>query len=152
MSKSEMYVGMDVAQDQQDIRIDGETQPWTVTHNAKGLEVLCARLASIRPARIVLEATGGWETAVVLALTAAGHAVVVANPRQVRDLARSTGQLAKTDTLDARILACFARVIQLPVPPLAGRPDPAVTGSGGPASPSRGDQSPAPGLVSSRCP
>ena len=68
-----------------------------------------------------MEATGGLETEVAVALSAAGHAVVVANPRQVRACARATGQLAKTDALDAQILARFAAVIQPPARPLPDR-------------------------------
>ncbi len=68
-----------------------------------------------------MEATCGLETKVAVAPSAAGHAVVVANPRQVRDFAPATGQLAKTDTMDAQILARFAAVIQPPLRPLPDR-------------------------------
>jgi len=81
---------------------------------------LVERLQALHPALIVLEATGGWERAVTSALATAGLPVVVVNPRQVRDCARATGQLAKTEALDARALAHFADVIR-PTP--RPRPD-----------------------------
>ena len=118
MSKPEVFVGIDVAQPHLDVAIAGEDTVWRVSHDAAGLTQLCARLAAAAPAQIVMEATGGLETEVAVALSTAGHAVVVANPRQVRDFARATGQLAKTDTLDAQILARFAAVIQPPARPL----------------------------------
>jgi transposase len=77
-----------------------------------GIRDLVARCQTLGPALIVLEATGGYEAAVVAALATAGLAVVVANPRQVRDFAKATGQLAKTDALDAQVLACFAERVR----------------------------------------
>ena len=121
MSKPEFFVGIDVAQPHLDVAIAGEGTVWRVSHDAAGLTELCARLVAAAPAQIVMEATGGLETEVAVALSAAGHAVVVANPRQVRDFARATGQLAKTDTLDAQVLARFAAVIQPPARPLPDR-------------------------------
>ena len=107
-----------MAQQHLDVAIAGEDTVWRVSHDGAGLTELRARLAAAAPAQIVMEATGGLETEVAVALSTAGHAVVVANPRQVRDFARATGQLAKTDTLDAQILARFAAVIQPPLRPL----------------------------------
>ena len=121
MSKPEFFVGIDVAQPHLDVAIAGEDTVWRVSHDAAGLTELCARLVAAAPAKIVMEATGGLETEVAVALSATGHAVVVANPRQVRDFARATGQLAKTDTLDAQLLARFAAVIQPPARPLPDR-------------------------------
>ncbi len=107
-----------MAQHHLDVAIAGEDAVWRVSYDAAGLTELCVRLAAAAAAQIVLEATGGLETEVTVALSAAGHAVVVANPRRVRACARATGQLAKTDTLDAQILARFAAVIQPPLHPL----------------------------------
>ena len=121
MSKPEFFVGIDVAQLHLDVAIAGEDAGWRVSYDAAGLTELCVRLAAAAPAQIVLEATGGLETEVTVALSAAGHAVVVANPRQVRDFARATGQLAKTDALDAQVLARFAAVMQPPLRPLPDR-------------------------------
>ena len=121
MSEPEFFVGIDVAQPHLDVAFAGEDTVWRVSYDAAGLTELCARLVTAAPAQIVMEATGGLETEVAVALSAAGHAVVVANPRQVRDFARATGQLAKTDALDAQLLARCAAVIQPPARPL---PDP----------------------------
>jgi transposase len=81
-----------------------------------------AQLRRLAPVRIVLEATGGLEVALAGALAADGLPVVVVNPRQVRDFARAIGQLAKTDALDAQILAHFAEVIRPQIRPLSPMP------------------------------
>ncbi len=110
MSKPEIFVGIDVAQPHLDVAIAFEDAVWRVSHDA-----------AVLPAQIVMEATGALETDAAVAQSTAGHTVVVVNPRQVRDFARATGQLAKTDTLDAQILARFAAVIQPPARPLPAR-------------------------------
>src|SRR4029077_15081152 len=84
---------------------------------------LIAELIALRPALIVLEATGGLERPVVNALQAVGLPVVVVNPRQVRDFAKALGQLAKTDRLDARVLAHFAAAIKPPLRPIKSVPE-----------------------------
>ena len=91
LSKPEFLVGIEVAQPHLDVAIAGEDAVWRVSYNAEGLTELCDRLAAAAPAQVVMEATGGLETEVAVALSAAGHAAVVANPRQVRDFARATG-------------------------------------------------------------
>jgi transposase len=106
------FIGIDVAKAQLDIAIRPSGERWAVPHDAGDIMTLVERLQALHPALIVLEATGGWERAVTSALATAGLPVVVVNPRQVRDLARATGQLAKTDALDARALAHFADVIR----------------------------------------
>jgi transposase len=106
------FIGIDVAKAQLDIAIRPSGERWAVPHDAGDIMTLVERLQALHPALIVLEATGGWERAVTSALATAGLPVVVVNPRQVRDLARATGQLAKTDALDARALAHFAEVIR----------------------------------------
>ena len=78
---------------------------WAVTNGEAGIAALVTRLQAIDPQLMVLEATGGYQQAVVAALAAAGRPIVVVNPRQARDVAKATGQLAKTDGLDARALA-----------------------------------------------
>ena len=95
--------GIDAAQTHLDVAIAGEDAVWRVSYDAADLTELCVRLE------------------VAVALSAAGHAVVVANPRQIRDFARATGQLAKTDALDAHLLARFAAAIQPPLRPLPDR-------------------------------
>jgi len=92
---------------------------FSLTHDETGVGQLVARLRELGPRLIVLEATGGYEVTVAVALAAAGLPLVVANPRQIRDFARATGQLAKTDRLDARATALFAEAVRPAVRPLA---------------------------------
>ena len=96
-----------------------ELRRWTVLNDAGGVEALVRRLSPVLPTLIVLESTGGYEVLCKAALGAASLPVVVVNPRQVRDFARATGQLAKTDRLDADVLARFADVVRPVVRPLA---------------------------------
>jgi transposase len=107
MSK-EAFVGIDVSKASLDVVVRPENSRWTESNDEEGLSRLVGRLAELQPALIVLEATGGYHLAVTAALAAEGLPVVVVNPRQVRDFARSVGRLAKTDSLDAAILAEFA--------------------------------------------
>ena len=106
------FVGIDVAKAQLDIALRPSGERWAVPNDASGVATLVDRVQALHPTLIVLEATGGLERAVTSALATAGLPVVVVNPRQVRDFARATGQLAKTDALDARALAHFADVIR----------------------------------------
>jgi transposase len=112
MSDVPCFVGIDGAKAQLDIALRPSGERWAVPNDASGVAALVARAQTLNPTRIVLEATGGLERAVTSALATAGLPVVVVNPRQVRDFARATGQLAKTDALDARVLAHFADVIR----------------------------------------
>lgn len=106
------FVGIDVAKAQLDIAVRPSGERWAVPNDAGGVVTLVERLQALHPTLIVLEATGGLERAATVALATAGLPVVVVNPRQARDFARATGQLAKTDALDARALAHFADVIR----------------------------------------
>lgn len=101
-------VGIDVAKDELVIAVRPSLAEWTVANAASGIEALTTRLAALAPACVVLEATGGYERACAAALATAGLPVAVVNPRQVRDFAKATGQRAKTDRLDAAVLALFA--------------------------------------------
>jgi transposase len=112
MKLAGVFVGIDVAKAALVVATRPESVSWTAANDAVGIARTLERLRSVQPGLIVLEATGGYETAVVAALVAAGLPVVVVNPRQVRDFGRSTGQLAKTDTLDADLLALFAERVQ----------------------------------------
>lgn len=112
------FVGIDVAKDELVIALAPTGEVFTVRNAAAEVAALTARLQKVRPTRIVLEATGGYETLVATTLAAAGLPVAVVNPRQVRDFARSTGQLAKTDAIDAKVLAAFAQAVQVEVRPL----------------------------------
>src|SRR6266540_6591436 len=108
-------VGVDVAKDRRDVAVRPSGEAWSEANDDAGVRALVARLRPLGPTLIVCEATGGFERAAIAALAAAGFPVVVANPRQVRDFARATGQLAKTDRLDAQILAQFAATVR-PIP------------------------------------
>ena len=106
------FVGIDVAKAQLDIAVRPSGERWAVSNDADGVVTLVEQLQLLHPILIVLEATGGLERVATAALATAGLPVVVVNPRQARDFARATGQLAKTDALDARALAHFADVIR----------------------------------------
>ena len=106
------FVGIDVSKSQLDVAVRPSGETWAVAHDEAGLSALVARLRPLGPTLIVLEATGGLEVALAGALAAATLPVVVVNPRQVRDFARSTGALAKTDRLDAQSLARFAEAVR----------------------------------------
>ena len=115
---TDVNVGIDVAQRRLDVAVHPTGAAWTVRRTRGGLHRLRDRLAALQPTRVVLEASGGYERAVVTAL--ADLPVVVVNPRQVRDFARALGTLAKTDQLDARVLARFAAEVRPPRrPPLS---------------------------------
>jgi transposase len=113
---AEIFVGMDVSQGCVDVAVRPGTA-FQITQDERGIAEAVERLQAVQPTLIVLEATGGLEVPLTGALAAAGLPVVVINPRQVRDFARATGQLAKTDRLDAQILARFAEAIRPPRPP-----------------------------------
>ncbi len=117
MSAPQFFVGIDVAKAQLDIALRPTGERRAVANDEPGIAALVARLQAVQPTLIVLEATGGSQWAVVAALAAAGLPVAVVNPRQTRDFAKATGQLAKTDALDARALAhCAEAVRPLPRP------------------------------------
>lgn len=111
MTTEPVYVGMDVSKATIDI-CASEDEAWQVANDDRSMDQLCARIAALRPALVVLEATGGYELRAAGALAAAHLPVAVVNPRQVRSYARSVGQLAKTDRIDARILVRFAAAVR----------------------------------------
>ena len=118
MEQEVTYVGVDVAKAQLDVAVRPSGARWTVSHDEAGIPQLVARLKTQAPVMVLLEASGGLELPLVAALAAEAVPVVVVNPRQVRDFARATGKLAKTDALDAAVLAHFAAVVRPPVRPL----------------------------------
>jgi transposase len=121
MSSPEQFVGIDVSKAWLDLHRLPDATCQQVANSAEGIAALCHALAERPPALIVLEATGGLQDRAAAALAAAGLPLAVVNPRQVRDFARSLGRLAKTDRLDAAILAEFARTVRPEPRPL---PDP----------------------------
>lgn len=114
-----MYIGIDVSKAELVVGLGAKGALATYANDEAGIAALTAQLSAEDPTLVVLEATGGFEVPCVAALVGAGLPVVVVNPRQVRDFARSTGQLAKTDPIDARLLALFAERVQPEVRPLA---------------------------------
>jgi transposase len=118
MPPEQPWLGIDVAKAWLDVASSSEERVWRVSNDHAGITTLVADLVARAPQLVVLEATGGQETAVTAALVTAGVTVAVVNPRQVRDFARATGQLAKSDALDARVLALFAARVQPPPRPL----------------------------------
>lgn len=111
-NSSAIYVGIDVSKARLDIAVHASSMAWTESHDGPGLARLVERLKALRPARVVVEASGGWERPVVVELAAAGLLVAVVNPKRVRDFARASGLVAKTDRIDARVLAHFAAALQ----------------------------------------
>ena len=107
-----MFVGIDVSKTRLDVHIRPNGEAFAVDRDGDGIEQLIARLQALSPELIVLEATGGFETVVAAGLGAAGLPLAVINPRQIRDFARATGRLAKTDPLDAAVIAHFAEAIR----------------------------------------
>ncbi|MGQ3050249.1 MAG: IS110 family transposase [Roseateles sp.] len=110
MSES-VFVGIDVASATLEVACLGRTETWQVGNDEAGIAELGRRVAELCPALVVLEATGGYEFSAASALQSQGLAVAVVNPRAARDFARAMGLMAKTDALDARLLASFARVL-----------------------------------------
>ena len=112
------FVGIDVSKAQVDVAVRPTGKRWTLPYDQTGIEGLIPQIVDLEPSLVLLEATGGLELPLVAALAAAALPVVVVNPRQVRDFARATGTLAKTDALDAGVLAHFADVVRPDVRPL----------------------------------
>jgi transposase len=115
---SPIFVGIDVAEAHLEIAVRPPGEQWRAPHDEPGLAALVARLTRLAPTLVVLEATGGREVGLVAALVAAGVPVAVVNPRQVRRFAQAVGQLAKTEALDAQLLARCADVVRPPVRPV----------------------------------
>jgi len=106
-----VFIGIDVSKATLEVGATGGLAGWQQGNDTAGIEALCAELKTLGPALVILEATGGYEFEAACALQAAGLSVAVVNPRQARDFARAMGVLAKTDSLDASMLAEFARVL-----------------------------------------
>ena len=118
MEEEPRYVGIDISKAQVDVAVRPTGQRWVVFYDETGVEELVVQLVDLGPALVLLEASGGLELPLVAALAAAALPVVVVNHRQVRDFARATGTLAKTDALDAAVLAHFADAVRPSVRPL----------------------------------
>lgn len=111
MGTEKVYVGIDVSKETLDMAVHASEQRWEFANTVKGIDEALSILESWSPALVVLEATGGMEYHLAAALALANIPVAVVNPRQVRDFARATGRLAKTDSIDAKVLAHFASAV-----------------------------------------
>jgi transposase len=114
----EKFVGIDVSKATLDVSIPPAGQALPVAYDEAGVDQIGSLLQEIKPTLIVIEATGGLEVRIATALASQGLPVAVVNPRQVRDFAKATGRLAKTDRIDATVLAAFAKAIRPQVRPL----------------------------------
>jgi transposase len=114
------FVGIDVSKATLDLASLPDGESWTVTNDEQGLAELAPRLVALAPTLVVLEATGGFEFLAAITLAKAGLPIAVVNPRQVRDFAKAMGRLAKTDALDATLLADFAQRVR---PEIRALPD-----------------------------
>ena len=118
MAKDKIYIGIDISQDYIDIAVYPTEQIWRCKNSHGGIAKTVAKLKGLNPKLIVMEATGGLETSLRQALDLAGLTVAVVNPRRIRDFSRSMGILAKTDKIDAKVMAYFAAKIEpTPHPP-----------------------------------
>lgn len=110
--RAEQYVGVDVSKDRLDVAVAPSGETYSFTNDEEGVHNLVTALAPLAPRIVVLEATGGLEMAAAGMLSVSGLAVAIINPRQSRDFAKAMGRLAKTDAIDARVLAEFALRLQ----------------------------------------
>jgi transposase len=117
---SDVFVGVDVSKHRLDVHVLPTGASFAVDNTPQGIEQLIERLKPLGVCRLVVEATGGYQRRVAAELTAAGIPVMTVNPRQARDFARSLGKLAKTDKIDAAVLAEFAHVVRFRADPAAG--------------------------------
>lgn len=108
----DIYVGIDVSKARLDVAVRPSGEVWSVTNDEVGFAALVSRLQPLEPKLVIVEATGGYQAPLAAALTVAGIPLAVVNPRQVRDFGRSTGQLAKTDVLDAGVIAHFGEAVK----------------------------------------
>jgi transposase len=107
-----VFVGIDVSKSRLDVAVRPSGEIWQVSNDEAGFTTLVEKLKPFEPTLVVMEATGGYQAPLAAALTVAGITVAVVNPRQVRDFGRATGQLAKTDALDAEIIALFGEALK----------------------------------------
>jgi transposase len=112
LNKEKVYIGVDVAKASLDIAMYSSDKKWQFSNDEAGIKQGVELLKGLSPTLVVMESTGGYETPLAYALKESGIPVAIVNPREVRDFAKATGKLAKTDTLDAKVLAHFSAVIE----------------------------------------
>lgn len=115
----EQWIGIDVSKAHLDVHLEPQGKQWRSTNDASGIAEIVQALSLVSVALVVLEATGGLEQAIAQAVAKAGIAVVVTNPRRVRDFAKAIGKLAKTDRIDAKVLALYGQAVRPEVRSLA---------------------------------
>ena len=115
---SEVFIGVDISKKQLDIANDSTSEVWSELNNDDGVSLTVKKLTSVKPCLVVMEATGGLETLLYSSLVSAGLPAVVVNPRQIRDFAKALGKLAKTDAIDARVLARFGALMRPEIRPI----------------------------------
>ena len=118
MNAEECFVGIDVSKAELEVGLIPEEKTWNTSNDHGGIGELVEELSAMSPQLVVLEATGGLEAPLAGAIAAANLPVVVVNPRQVRDFAKASGKLAKTDSIDALVLASFGQSMRPEVRPL----------------------------------
>lgn len=118
---TEQWVGIDVSKATLDVYLEPSGKQWRSANNSTGIAQLLTQLSAFEIALVVLEATGGMEQTVTQVLSQAGIAVVVTNPRQIRDFAKAIGKLAKTDGIDAKVLARYGQAVRPQVRALASQ-------------------------------
>jgi transposase len=118
MSQAEVFVGIDVSKARLDVAVLPNEVTWSTTNDDEGISGLVAKLLELAPGLVLLEATGGLERRVLARLAGAGLPAMAINPRNVRDFAKSLGKLAKTDRIDAIVLARFAQAVRPPLRPI----------------------------------
>ncbi len=121
MADYQSYIGVDVSKSWLDVHVNPGAETFRVEYTAAGLAELVSRLSGRRDGLVVLEATGKYEAVAAASLAAGGFRVAVVNPRQVRNFAQATGRLAKTDALDAEVIALFAEALKPKVRPLPSK-------------------------------
>ncbi len=112
------FIGIDVSKKQLDVFVRPSNEAWSARNDEEGIKELSRRIEGFKPKLVILEASGGYEVLVASVLASNGLPVVVVNPRQVRDFAKAVGRLAKTDTIDATVLAHFGEAVKPEVRPL----------------------------------
>lgn len=113
-----IVVGIDVSKERLDVAVRPSGEMFVVSRDAEGLDALIMKLTPLAPAAVAVEATGGYETVVAASLAAAGLAIVVVNPAQVRSFAQALGKRAKTDPIDAGVIARFLEATKPQIRPL----------------------------------
>lgn len=126
-SAAEVFVGIDVSKQWLHVAVHNRPDTWRECNKPKGWLALVKRLKKLKPSLVVLEATGGFEMLVTAELHHANLPVVVMNAKRVRDFARATGRLAKTDKLDAQVIAHFAAAVRPALRPLPSEEEEQLT-------------------------